>query len=263
MPEQNQKTRLKLFIAYKGTEYRGWQKQKNTATIQGTIESVFKKIFKEHIAITGAGRTDTAAHAFEQSAHCDIPSSALRNLSLQKAINSLLPPDICIRRIWIVPPTFHALHSALRKKYVYLLFTNPQPNVFKHEFMYWYPHHINLEKLQAMSRIIEGRQDFKSFQNSGTTVKSTIRTVYSARWLLLKKSILSFQIEGEGFLKQMVRNLVGTQLELSKKQQAVQKLKEIFLSKDRASAFKTAPACGLYLYKVYYPPHLDRECKKI
>ena len=165
--------------------------------------------------------------------------------------------------VWKAPPDFHALHSAVRKRYIYLLFNKSIPSVFNSKLVYWYPHSINFRQLQAMSQVIQGQHDFKSFQNTGTPVKNSMRTIYFAKWSIFKKNTLCFQIEGEGFLKQMIRNLIGTQLALMHQNLAVQTLKEILAKKDRAAAFKTAPACGLYLHKVYYPSHLDRKCKKI
>jgi len=260
----HKKTRIKLLIAYKGTHYRGWQNQRNDPTIQETLENAVKKIFRDNIPLTAAGRTDAGAHALGQIAHCDIPSSVnLARISLLKGLNSYLPEGIHILRVWKAPDHFHALHSALRKQYIYLLSNKAIPNVFLSSLVYWYPHSIQWEKLQAMSQIIQGQHDFKSLQNSGTSVKNTVRTVFSAQWIFLKKHILCFKIVGDGFLKQLVRNLVGTQLTLMNQDQSVQKLKTILANTNRSAAFKTVPASGLYLHKVYYPSDLDRQCKKI
>lgn len=120
-----------------------------------------------------------------------------------------------------------------------------------------------MDLLQTMSQRIQGRHDFKSFQNSGTSVKSTIRTITSAYWQQLENSILAFHIQGEGFLKQMIRNLIGTQLALLKEKDPLKKWDEILLAKDRKAAHATAPASGLYLYRVSYPSELDKKCQKI
>ena len=256
------KNRFRLLISYNGLKYYGWQKQKNLPTVQNRIETALKRIFQEEIHITGAGRTDTGAHALGQTAHFDILFSP--NLCLQKALNAfLIPEDICIRQVWKAPNHFHALRSATGKHYIYLILNRDWSSVFKKGQIHWHPYPIEIDKLQAMSRRIQGRHNFKSFQSSGTPVKSTVRTITSARWQKINKHTLAFQIQGEGFLKQMIRNLVGTQLTLLREKEPLKKLDEIFAAKDRKAASSTAPASGLYLYKVSYPPELDKKCLKI
>lgn len=258
------KYRFRLLISYKGLNYYGWQKQNNLPTIQGQIEQALKQIFQEDIPIFGAGRTDTGAHALGQNAHFELSKSLPDRLHLQKALNAyLIPKDICIQRIWKVPTDFHALHSATSKYYNYLILNRPHPCVFRKKQIHWYPHLLEIKTLQTFSQRIQGRHDFKSFQSSGTPVKSTIRTIHFASWKKLKKDVIIFQIQGEGFLKQMIRNLVGTQLALLREKEPLKKLDEIFSAKNRQAAYTTAPAEGLYLYKVSYPPELDSKCQKI
>lgn len=212
--------------------------------------------------IIGAGRTDIGAHAFGQNAHFDLPF--FPRLHLQKALNAfLIPKNICIRQVWKAPDDFHSLRSATGKHYIYFILNRKSPSVFRKGQIYWYPYHLKMDLLKAMSRKIQGRHDFKSFQNSGTPVKNTTRTITSAYWQQLKSSILAFHIQGEGFLKQMIRNLIGTQLALLREKEPLKKWDEILLAKDRKAACATAPASGLYLYRVSYPPELDRKCQKI
>lgn len=174
-----------------------------------------------------------------------------------------MPEDICIRQVWKVPNSFHALRSAIGKHYIYFILNRKSPSVFRKRQIYWYPYPLKMDLLQTMSQRIQGRHDFKSFQNSGTLVKSTIRTITSAYWQQLENSTLAFHIQGEGFLKQMIRNLIGTQLALLKEKDPLKKWDEILLAKDRKAAHATAPASGLYLYRVSYPPELDKKCQKI
>ena len=259
-----EKHRFRLLISYKGLNYYGWQKQINLPTIQGQIEKALKQILQEDVRIIGSGRTDTGAHALEQNAHFDLSRSLPEGLNLQKALNFyLISKDICIRQIWKVPENFHALRSAIGKHYTYLILNRPYPCVFRKGQIYWYPHLVDLTVLQTLSQRIQGQHDFKSFQSSGTPVKSTIRTIHYARWKRVKKDIIAFKIQGEGFLKQMIRNLVGTQLALLREKNPVKKLDEIFSIKDRKAAYTAAPAEGLYLCKVSYPPELDSKCQKI
>ena len=256
--EQSSKNRFKLLISYQGYKYQGWQKQKHTSsTIQETIETALNKIFQEKIRIYGSSRTDAGTHAYGQVAHLDLPKSIPETFPLQKALNALLPSDILIRQATRVPDNFHALHCAQKKYYSYLILNKPLPCVFRKKLTYWYPYKVDLEKLKAMAKVITGSQDFKSFQTAGTIVKSTIRRVYSARWEQRKSSLLAFHILGDGFLKQMIRNLVGTQLALLKHEEPIHQLKQIFAARDRRQALDTAPAYGLYLCKVQYPKEFE------
>lgn len=258
------KHRFRLLISYNGFKYYGWQKQKQLSTIQAQIEEAIKQVLQEKVTVVGSGRTDTGTHALGQNAHFDISKPLPAGLHLQKALNAfLVPKDICIRQAWKAPPDFHALHSAINKQYAYFILHRPWPCVFRKNLIYWYPYLMKLDLLQSLSQKIKGRHDFKSFQSSGSPVKSTTRTISSAHWKKIKQHTFVFHIQGEGFLKQMVRNLVGTQLALLREDKPIKKLDEVFSAKDRKAAYATAPASGLYLYKVSYPPELDRKCQKI
>ena len=258
--EQPDQNRFKLLITYKGYQYQGWQKQKQTSlTVQEIIETTLHNIFQKKIQLYGASRTDAGAHARGQVAHFDLSKSVPVNFPIQKALNALLPPDIIIRQATKIPDDFHAIHSAQKKYYSYLILNHHLPCVFRKELTYWYPYKVDFEKLNAMAQVIEGCQDFKSFQTSGTLVKSTIRQVYSARWEKQKSSILAFHIQGNGFLKQMIRNLVGTQLALLKHKEPVQQFKRIFAAQDRRQALDTAPAYGLYLCKIQYSKKFEQN----
>lgn len=258
------KNRFRALISYNGLKYYGWQKQKNLPTVQGQIETALKQIFQKDISVTGAGRTDTGAHALGQTAHFDIPPKPLPDFSLQKALNSLLvSKDICIREIHRADDDFHALQSAVGKHYVYFILNRAFPCVFRKGQIYWYPYPLEINQLNAMSQRIIGQHDFKSFQNSGTTVKNTVRHITFASWRKVQKDVVAFHIKGKGFLKQMIRNLVGTQLALLREKDPLEQWERILIAKNRKSARITAPAEGLYLYKVFYPLELDRKCRKI
>ncbi len=258
--KQLNQSRFKLLITYQGYQYQGWQKQKHTSsTIQEIIETSLNNIFQKKIRIYGASRTDAGTHARGQVAHLNLSKSVPVNFPLQRALNALLPSNIVIQQVTKVSNDFHALHSAQRKHYSYLILNNPLPCVFRKELTYWYPYKVDFGKLSDMAKVIEGSQDFKSFQTSGTLVKSTIRQVYSAQWEKQKSSILAFHIQGDSFLKQMIRNLVGTQLALLKHKEPVQRLKHIFTAQDRRQALDTAPAYGLYLCKIQYSKQFEQN----
>ncbi len=257
--------RFRILISYNGLKYYGWQKQKSLPTVQGQIEKALKQIFQKPISVIGAGRTDTGTHALGQTAHFNLSEALPTNMRLQKALNFfLIPENICVRQVWRAPKSFHALRSAIEKHYVYFILNRKTPCVFRKGQIHWHPYPLDIKKLNVMSQQILGQHDFKSFQNAGTLVKNTMRNITFAHWFKAKKgNIVAFHIKGEGFLKQMIRNLVGTQLALLREKEPIQKWEEIQLARDRKSAYATAPAKGLYLYKVSYPLELDRQCQRI
>ena len=256
--------RIRLLISYQGHKYYGWQKQTKWPSVQGAMEKALKRITGQDISLIGAGRTDTGAHALGQNAHFDILGPLPARLQLKKALNSfLLPQDICVQKAWVAPSHFHALHSATGKSYKYFILNRPEPCVFRKKQIYWYPFPLDKEKLNRMSQKIEGRHDFESFRNRGTPVQTTERKIFFARWEQLSPDIWVFHIKGEGFLKQMIRNLVGTQLKILRAHQGVAKWERILKAKNRQSAYSSAPAEGLYLCRVYYPLALDKACQPI
>lgn len=255
--------KIRLLLSYKGSRFFGWQKQKSKRTVQEEIEKSLFQLFKKKISIVGSGRTDAGVHALGQNAHLELEDSSLKNISLKPALNHLLPEDISVLNCWKAPQEFQARFSAVKKSYLYFIWTEDSPPVLFRDLIYWRKGDLPLEKLQKMSKLIIGTKDFKSFQSSGSDVKNTVRTIYQSKWLQLSPSIYCYEITGSGFLKQMVRNLVGTYIDLLKEKNPQQKLKSILACRDRRSALGTAPGQGLYLKKVFYPSSLDRACKEL
>lgn len=257
------KHRLKLVIAYDGTDYGGWQRQSHgPPTIQGSMEKILSHLFDEPIHLIASGRTDAGVHAVGQVVHCDVtrdPSS----YQLIYALQGLMPCGIVVRKAYIAPPDFHAIASAERKTYRYFILNRPIRSVFHQRFSTWVRKPLDLDYLNETSRYLLGNQDFKSFQNVGTETKSSVRTVYEAQWKRKKHGMIEFQITGNGFLKQMVRNIVGTLLDFSLNNTPPEQLKEILACCDRRKAKRTAPPEGLFLYKVYYPENLDKRCRRL
>ena len=255
--------RLRLLLSYDGTPFKGWQKQKTTShTIQHWMEKALRTVLKQKISVVGAGRTDAGVHALAQTAHCDVSVKSIPS-SLIASVNALTPPALSCHQIWKAPPDFHAQRSAQRRTYTYLIFNTKTPSALERNYSYWHPQPIFYENLQKMSQCLEGKRDFKSFQNSGSAAQSTFKIIYQAKWFWLKPWILAFQITGNSFLKQMVRNLVGTQLGLMREKDCVQKFQYILKARDRKKALKTIPAHGLFLHRIYYPLSLDKKCRKI
>ena len=179
------------------------------------------------------------------------------------ALRSLLPSSIVVRSAWIAPDEFHSTLSATHKTYRYWVWNQPRPSALLARYAHWVRQPLDLDYLNKQARFLVKNQDFKSFQSVGTPVLTTVREVFDARWARRKSGVVEFQITGSGFLKQMVRNIVGTQLDLFMKGQPIEKMDEILKALDRTKAGTTAPPQGLFLKKVYYPQELDIRCRQI
>lgn len=256
--------RFRLLLAYDGTDYFGWQSLVHRKpTIQAVLEECLSSIFDEPISVIGSGRTDAGVHAEAQQAHFDAKADPNRIKRLYYALSRMTPPSIIIKALWLAPPDFHAIWSVEKKLYTYCIETGPQPGVFSYRYSTWIHHPMEVDKLNAYSQVLLGKHDFKSFMTGGSVVKSTIREVYSAEWQRVSDDKLHFKITGGGFLKQMVRNVVGTVVGLHKIQAPVHAMTDILAARDRQKALATAPARGLSLSKVFYPHELDIQCRKI
>ena len=258
--------RIKLLISYDGTDFAGWQLQdagrQLKPTIQGTIERALEKMFHQPVRVHGSGRTDAGAHAIGQVAHFDAPRD-VSHYDLRRAITQHLPDSIVIRGAWEAPPDFHSLFQAERKTYKYLVLNRQVPSALHCRYQSWVRQPLDWAHLNACAAHFLGERDFKSFQTRGTPVKSTIRTIYAASWRKKSPHVLEFTITGNGFLKQMVRNIVGTMLDLNLRGESPDLIPEIFAANDRAAARAAAPSHGLYLMKVFYPQELDNKCRKL
>ncbi len=257
------KTRIRLKVAYDGTDYLGWQRQKTTsATVQGHIELALSQIFNEAIQVIGASRTDTGVHAFGQNLHFDTSKDPSR-YQLLRSLNSLLPHSISARQAWLVPEGFHALLSSRGKSYKYRIYNSPTPNPILRRYSHWEPRPLDLNFLQEASDFLLGEQDFKSFQTAGSPVPSTIRRIFKAHWQPVSGNLLEFHIVGSGFLKQMVRNILGSLLDLHFRQAPASRIQEILAARDRRAALGTAPPEGLFLMAVHYPKETRQHCQAL
>jgi tRNA pseudouridine38-40 synthase len=255
--------KIKLLISYDGVPFEGWQKQPGRQTVQGVLEAVLTQIYNQPVKTIGSGRTDSGTHAVGQVVHFEAPKILAREDKLIRSLNALLPETIAVKGAWLAPEEFHALASACRKTYIYRIWNHEIRSALWHQRALWVPHPLNFEFLQEMANEVVGTRDFKSFQTSGTPVKSTMRKVDLCRFVQRSGPLWELQIRGNGFLKQMVRNLVGTLLHLERNQGSVAELQAIFAAGDRQKAKATAPAHGLYLYRVEYPRALDKKCLKL
>lgn len=261
--------RVRLDISYDGADFFGWQRQTNHPSVQGTLEAAVAQIFGEPITVLGASRTDTGVHAVQQVAHFDIKKDPRTFKDLTYSIQCLLPDSIAIKKAYLAPADFHSIATSTGKTYRYTILNRQRPSAQRRGATWWVRQPLNLTNLNSAAHLLIGTHDFKSFQTTGTTVESTIRRVQTASWELVDRSrfssesgpdSLEFTIAGEGFLKQMVRNLVGTMVDLELDHRAPQEIAKILQAVDRRKAGNTAPAQGLYLARVHYPHELDKRC---
>lgn len=255
--------KIRLHLSYDGTDFQGWQKQPGAPTVQGTLEAVLTQIYSEPVKCMGSGRTDAGTHAVQQVVHFEAPKTLGHEDRLVRALNAMLPESMVVRGAWLAPADFHALYSARRKTYIYRIWNGPTRSALWNKRALYVPNPLNLKFLQSLATEVVGTKDFKSFQTSGTPVKTTVRTVDRCEFVARSTHLIEFRIRGNGFLKQMVRNLVGTLLYLERNQGDLNQLQAIFNAQNRQAAKTTAPAHGLYLYRVEYPPALDNKCLKL
>jgi len=233
--------KIRLLLSYKGSQFFGWQKQGSKRTVQDEIEKALFQLFKKNIPIVGSGRTDTGVHALGQTAHLELEDKLLKKIPFKTALNHYFPKDVSILDCWQAPEVFHARFSAKKKSYWYFIWTGDSHPVLFGDLVWWKKGDLPLEKLQKISKLILGTQDFKSFQSAGSSVKNSVRSIYQSQWIKVSPSLYCYKITGSGFLKQMVRNLVGTYIDLLKEKNPEKKLKSILACRDRKAARGPAP----------------------
>jgi len=243
--------RIKLTLAYDGTNFCGWQIQKEERTVQQVLQDALSKLHKHPVAVVGAGRTDSGVHAMGQTAHFDTSLTSIPAEKFIPALNSLLPGDVRIRRSVEAADTFHARFHAVEREYRYYISLWNENNPFTRPFTYTINAMPDIGLLNKYTQSIEGTHDFTTFSAAGDSSESKVRAIFSATFSL-ENGQLVFRITGSAFLWRMVRSLVGTMLELGQKDVSPEKMQEILDAKDRQYAGTTAPAKGLFLYRVRY-----------
>ena len=243
----------KLTIAYRGTEFAGWQCQPGKRTVQECIETALQKIWRAKISLQGSGRTDTGVHAMGQVASFNAPR--LHNGTvLLRALNANLPRDVRIVKCRLVSPAFHARFQSKGKTYRYLIWNRLVQDPFTLDTHWHVPREIDLPAMRRAARMLVGRHDFASFtSNPGYERASTIRTMRRASVVRDGHAIV-FHFTADGFLYRMVRNLVGALAKVGLSKMTVADFAHVLRACSRSEAPATAPACGLYLMNVTYPP---------
>jgi tRNA pseudouridine38-40 synthase len=244
---------IQIALEYEGTNYYGWQHQKNTPyTIQDIVENALSKVLREKVKVTAAGRTDSGVHAQAQIANF-ITKSRTSPSKLQYSVNCILPEDIKITAIRVVRTDFHSRYSAKSKTYRYTILNRGYPAVFLRNRAYFYPrHHLNIRLMQEATGYLIGEHDFTSFKNGADGGdKSCVRNIKSIK---IKKDgdFIYLDFAGNGFLRNMIRNIAGTLIQVGEGTLRPGAIKRILYSKNRKLAGPTAPACGLCLLKVGY-----------
>ncbi len=255
-----------VLISYVGTDYCGWQKQKGSAaeglvSIQETLEKTIHQITGESPSIMGSGRTDSGVHAIGQVAHFNLKNKPWDPQIFKRALNSLLPTSIRVLEVAHVSPEFHAQKSALKKQYSYYFQQGPSALPHLAPYSWWIQKRLNLDAMSEALKLLEGEHDYKPFQSSGAKPGPTVRRIFETEvsWQKLvfpetpdPLGLVRIRVVGSGFLKQMVRGIAGTLLQIGENRRPVADMSEILRTLDRNLVGPTAPGRALWLEKVWY-----------
>ncbi|MBT2658678.1 tRNA pseudouridine(38-40) synthase TruA [Bacillus sp. ISL-18] len=243
--------RYKSIISYDGSGFFGYQVQPKKRTVQYELETALAKMHKgEPIKVFASGRTDAGVHAKGQVIHFDSPLP-ISEERWQIALNSLLPEDLSVLSVIKADSSFHARFDTIGKEYRYVLQLSKMRDPFQRNFSVLYPYDLNIEAMKEASRTFIGTHDFTSFCSAKTEVEDRVRTIETIDFLQ-NEDFLTLRFVGNGFLYNMVRILTGTLLEVGSGKLRPEEIADILVKKDRRFAGKTAPAQGLYLWKVFY-----------
>ena len=246
--------RYVLTVSYDGTNYAGWQCQKNASTVQEVLENAIKEALGTCVRITGSGRTDAGVHALGQVCHFDCESSVPPE-KMPDCLNRFLPSDVRVTKGWEGLDDFDSNRSAKRKTYCYHLYEGLREQPLKERYAVRVENVPTLEKLKEKAKFLEGEHDYKAFCASGSAVKTTVRTVYQVR---VEEAYdfgvreIKIYVTGNGFLYNMVRTMVGELLDLASEKRTLESLEKAYETGERLLLGKTMPARGLTLVEVQY-----------
>jgi len=239
-----------LKLAYDGTGYHGWQVQQNAHTVQAELEQKISLLLRETISITGCGRTDTGVHAREFYAHFEVEKPISSEKDFVFKINRFLPKDIVVYALFQVDSQMHARFSAVSRTYKYYI--NRVKNPFENRFSYFYNGPLNIDKMNKAAAILLAFSDFTSFSKLHTQTATNLCVVSEARWDSFSDGKWVFTITADRFLRNMVRAVVGTLLEIGKEKMSPEEMVDIIKAKNRSRAGFSVPAAGLFLEKIQY-----------
>jgi tRNA pseudouridine38-40 synthase len=253
--------KIRLLVEYDGTAYHGWQVQKDTLTVQGILEEKVLQVTGSTTSVIGASRTDAGVHAFGQVAVFRT-QSRLDAGTIRRALNAVLPLDIRILAAEDVHDAFHPREDADRKRYFYVIANQRTSSAFLYRYTWIVPQPLGIGAMEESSRVLIGRHPFSAFMGTGSDIQDTVREIYSLNvekmngvmfmGVSLQGNFIRITAEANGFLRHMVRNIVGTLVEIGRGKLPSEQMGEILKSGDRKKAGQTAPANGLFLERIYY-----------
>lgn len=240
-----------MIIQYDGTRYKGWQKQtENVNTVQGKLENILNKMIGEDVQLIGCGRTDAGVHALNYTANFHTNSN-MNTDDMFKYINDNLPDDIALLSVKNASERFHARYNILSKTYLYRINNSQVKNVFDRKYVHNIDEKLDLEKMRQCSKILIGTHDFQSFTTLKSKTKSTVRTINYIN-MEEKEDIIEIEVNGNGFLWNMVRIILGTLIEAGRGKLSINEVENILNAKKRAEAGPMVPAKALFLKDVEY-----------
>jgi tRNA pseudouridine38-40 synthase len=243
----------RLLLSYRGAAYAGWQRQENALAVQQVVEEALERLLGHPVRIAGASRTDTGVHARGQVAHLELPRP-FPERGLVHGVNPHLPEDVRVLAAAAMPEGFHARKHAWGKEYVYRLSRAPVISPLDALFVAPAPASLDLWRMDRATASLAGRHDFSAFALAGGSHQQPFRRIFSAHWEEEDREELRFRVAGEGFLRGMVRALVGTLIEVGTGKRSPESFNGLLAGRPRSDAGPTAPAHGLVLERVFYPP---------
>lgn len=242
---------IRLVLSYDGTRYHGWQRQSAQPTLQGVLEDRIRKMVQEPVRVIGSGRTDAGVHALRQV--CNFRTrSHLPIDTLRRGLNALLPEDICVHKAEEASSGFHSRYDARSKTYEYRILNGEVPDVFERLYVWHVQKPLDGERMRACLPFLLGTNDFSAFRSVGSGNTNPVRHVFRADLLGVGNPLLRFVIEADGFLRHMVRSIVGTLVDAGLGKMDAERFVEVLRSRDRQLAGIKAPAKGLFLVNVRY-----------
>lgn len=242
--------RFKITLSYNGANFCGWQIQPDAPSVQQCLNDALSTLLRETVSTVGAGRTDSGVNAINYAAHFDCLADFEPN-SLSSKLNAILPPDIVIHKIEAVDDGFHARFSARRREYLYHIHRQKDPFCDRFSYQYSYPE-LDFEAMNKAAALLPGTKDFSCFEKTGADNKTSICTVYEAFWTKDDETHWTFHIAADRFLRNMVRAVVGTLLEVGRGKRKPEDITSLLESKDRCCAGESVPGKALFLSKIEY-----------
>jgi len=248
--------RYLIQLAYNGAAFHGWQYQPNAPSVQQTLSDALSILCRDKVEVTGAGRTDTGVHASFYVAHFDYPGPLPETDRFLLQLNGILSNDLHVSQIFPVDADYHARFSALSRTYRYFL--SRQKELFRRDFVHFCPYNLDVDLMNQGASILRNSSDFTSFSKLHTDVKTNICRVSEARWVE-ESDLLVFTVTADRFLRNMVRALVGTLIDLGRNKISLADLHELIEARNRSKAGASVPAKALFLTDIVYPEPVNRQ----